>query len=260
MKKLLVMITMSLCFASFARIAGANRLTDPGYNRCSEDAQIPDGQCVAYQDLAWNGGDGCITLEEYQYAEANNIAPLCSPFDPHMYLGYCRCGCLSKETEVFVEQKGTAQWVPIDTLPGHESETTMFALSTNATMQAWDFATSGLTAMTIGPELRPLVWVTTSGGQSIGMTEKHGVLLATGFMAQAVELKVGDTLVDVDGLPQEITSIERRLADGDVYNVLTGAGQSNKPGHIIFANQLAVGDLYWQNILDSEFRQLVIRE
>ena len=114
--------------------------------------------------------------------------------------------------------------------------------------------------MTIGPEKKPLVWVTTSAGHSIGLTETHGVLLATGFMARAVELKVGDTLVDVDGVPQEITAIDRRPADGDVYNVLTGAGLNNKPGHIIFANQLAVGDLYWQNVLESEFQQLIIRE
>lgn len=261
MKRLLIMLSASLCLFSFAQIAGAtNRLTDPNYNRCSGDSQIPPDQCTQYQDLAWAGGNGCITLEEYQYAEANFIAPLCSPFDAHQYLGYCRCGCLSKETEVFVEQARGARWVPIATLPGHEPETRMFSLAANASMQAWDFATPGLTAMTIGPEPKPLVWVTTAGGQSIGLTETHGVLLATGYMARAVDLKVGNLLVDTDGVPQEIISIDRRQADGDVYNVLTGAGLENKPGHIIFANQLAVGDLYWQNILESEFQQIVIRE
>jgi hypothetical protein len=260
MKNLIAMIAMSLCLASFAGIASANRLTDPNYNRCSDDSQIPPEQCASYQDLAWNGGNGCITLEEYQYAEANFIAPLCSPFNPQQYLGYCRCGCLARQTEVFVEQAGAAQWVPIERLPGHEAETSMFSLSANATMQAWDFGTPKLMAMTIGPEKKPLVWVTTSTGHSIGLTETHGVLLATGFMARAVELKVGDALVDVDGVPQEITAIDRRPADGDVYNVLTNAGLNNKPGHIIFANQLAVGDLYWQNVLESEFQQLIIRE
>lgn len=261
MKRLLVMISVSLCCLAFAHVAGAtNRLLDPGYNRCADDSSIPIGQCTQYQDLAWNNGNGCITLEEYSYAEANFIAPLCSPFDVHQYLGYCRCGCLARQTEVFIEQASGAQWVPIEALPGHEDETKMFSLAASATMRNWDFGTPGLTAMTIGPEKKPLVWVTTTAGQSIGLTETHGVLLATGYMAQAVELKVGDALVDSDGVPQKIVTIERRLADGDVYNVLTDAGLNDKPGHVIFANQLAVGDLYWQNILESEFRQVVIRE
>jgi len=254
------MMSVSLCLFAFAHVTGANRLLDPGYNRCADDASIPAGQCTQYQDLAWNNGNGCITQEEYFYAEANFIAPLCSPFSPTQYLGYCRCGCLAKQTEVFVEQANGAQWVQIDSLPGHEDETNLFSLAANASLSSWDYGTSGLTAMTIGPEQKPLVWVTTTAGQSIGLTETHGVLLATGFMARAEELKVGDALVDIDGVPQKITKIDRRPADGDVYNVLTDAGLNDKPGHVIFANQLAVGDLYWQNILESEFRQLVIRE
>jgi len=261
MKRLIVVISASLCMLAFVHVAGAtNRLLDPGYNRCANDATIPAGQCTQYQDLAWAGGNGCITQEEYLYAEANFIAPLCSPFNPQQYLGYCRCGCLARQTEVFVEQASGAQWVEIEALPGHEAETKLFSLAANATLASWDYGTAGLTAMTIGPEQKPLVWVTTTAGQSIGLTETHGVLLATGFMARASELQVGDTLVDIDGVPQKIVNIDRRMADGDVYNVLTDAGLNDKPGHVIFANQLAVGDLYWQNILESEFRQLVIRE
>jgi hypothetical protein len=260
MKKLLFVSLLSLCFLSFGRSANANRLTDPNYNRCAGDAAIPPEQCEQYQEFAWNGGDGCITFEEYLYARQNFIAPICNQFDRHQYLGYCRCGCLARETQVFVEQDKVLKWVAIDSLPGHEAESKLLTLAEQATMTTWDYLTPGLMAMTIGPEKNPLVWVKTTTGLTIGLTETHGVLLSNGFMAKAVELKPGDVLVNMSGAPEVIASIERKQTTDDVFNVLTDAGTKNKAGHIIFANELAVGDLYWQNILESEFRKLVIRE
>jgi hypothetical protein len=113
--------------------------------------------------------------------------------------------------------------------------------------------------MTIGPEQKPLVWIRTTTGLTIGLTETHGVLRSTGFMAKAVELKPGDVLINVDGSPETIASIDRKGTGENVYNVLTNAGIKNKPGHIVFANELAVGDLYWQNILEEEFVKLAVR-
>jgi hypothetical protein len=260
MKKLLFVALFSVCLVSLTRSADANRLDDPNYNRCAGDAQIPPAECEQYQEFAWNAGAGCITFEEYLYARQNFVAPICSQFVRTEYMGYCRCGCLAKETQVYVEQNHVLQWVPVDNLPGHEAEVSMLTLSKSATMTSWDFATPGLMAMTIGPEKAPLVWVKTMTGLVIGLTETHGVLLANGFMARAVELKPGDSLVNMDGEAEIITSIERRQTTEDVYNVLTNAGTANKAGHIIFANELAVGDLYWQNILESEFRKVAVRE
>lgn len=261
MKKLLVLLAMSMCFLLLAKPADAtNRLLDPGYNRCANDAAIPPSECEQYQEFAWNGGNGCITFEEYLYARDFFIAPICNQFDRTKYLGYCRCGCLAKSTQVYVEKDHALQWVAIDSLPGHEAESKMVTLAEQATMQTWDYSTPSLMAMTIGPERDPLIWVTTMTGLTIGLTETHGVLLSTGYMAKAVELKPGDVLVNMNGGLEIIAAIDRKQTADDVYNVLTDAGVKNKAGHIIFANELAVGDLYWQNILESEFRKLAIRQ
>src|SRR5688572_28435630 len=52
-----------------------NRLTDPNHNRCGNDV-LPVAECPQYQQLAWNGGNGCINATEYNYALANAIAPI----------------------------------------------------------------------------------------------------------------------------------------------------------------------------------------
>lgn len=260
MKKLLFVPLIALCFLAFANTAEANRLDDPGYNRCANDSAIPPAQCEQYQEFAWNGGAGCITYAEYLYARQLFIAPMCNMFDRTQYIGYCRCGCVAKDTQVYVEQDQALQWVSIDSLPGREAETKMLALAKKATTKKWDYSTQELVAMTIGPEREPLVWITTTSGAKIGLTETHGVLLANGYMAKAVELQRGDMVVNMHGEPEIVAEIERKETTEDVYNVLTDAGTENKPGHIIFANGLAVGDLYWQNILEAEFRRIVIRK
>lgn len=263
MKKMLLVFLASVCSMFLASTADAtNRLTNPNDNRCYGDTTMTPEECQQNQELAWSNGNGCITFEEYTYARQNFIAPLCKwPFQPREYLGYCRCGCLAQGTEVFVLQDHTLQWQPIDNFSSRDvNNGSMVTLAEQATMRNWDYSTRDLMAMTIGPEEKPLVWVTTQSGLEIGLTETHGVLLANGYMARAVELKAGDVLVNVNGASEAIIGIERKATDSKVYNVLTNAGTSNAPGHIIFANEIAVGDLYWQNILESEFRRIVIRE
>ncbi|HEY5961661.1 MAG TPA: hypothetical protein VIV60_34110, partial [Polyangiaceae bacterium] len=77
-----------------------NRLLDAGHNRCGNDV-LPVANCPPMQEYAWNAGAGCINATEYDYARTHAIAPICSPLSRTAFLGWCRCGCLEKSTNVY---------------------------------------------------------------------------------------------------------------------------------------------------------------
>ncbi len=261
MKRTFLMI--SALFAAIPAtpdIASAHRLTDPGYNRCANESTLPPDQCGRYADVAWNNGSGCITYEEYVYAQNNFIAPVCSLFNPTQLFGWCRCGCFKEGTQVYVSDASGERWAAIEELPGKESKLNLATLSPRATLANLTRDTQGITGMTIGNEEKPLVIIVTQSNKAIALTETHGVLLSSGSMARAGELTTGDTLVAMDGRIEPIRSIHRAPTPDPVYNVLTAAGTENKLGHLIFAQHLVVGDLYWQNILDAEFRDIAVRK
>lgn len=236
-----------------------NRLLDIAGNRCGNE-QIPPGECPDYQNFAWNGGNGCINWVENEYARANLIAPMCSILDRTRYIGWCRCGCFKKGTNVYVSDKNGPRWASVEELPGKESTFKIFTLGLRSKLGRLVRDVFDIKATTVGAEKKPLVIITTSSGKVLGITETHGVLLANGYMARASELKPSDVLVNMDGTREHIRSIDRAPTEEMVYNMLTSASLDNKPGHLVFAEGLIVGDLYWQNILDSEFRDIAVRK
>jgi len=239
-------------------IEEVNRLTDPSHNRCGNDV-IAVGECVQYQALAWNNGNGCINATEYNYALANAIAPLCSPFNATMFLGWCRCGCFEKTTTLRTlslssgqEQEALVSEIDVDS---HE----VFAMTEASTLSAIRLEPRPLTATTVGDEELPLVWVHLANGTALGLTTEHAVLLSSGVMVPAKALTASDVLVSENGQAVAISSIERLPTSDPVYNVLTDAGLQHK-GHIVSANGVLVGDIMWQNTLAADLGDVIVRE
>jgi hypothetical protein len=264
MRKLIQFLTANLVLV-FLLLASANtmanRLADDSYNRCGSN-QLPVSQCAQYQDLAYNNGAGCITAAEYTYAKANLIAPICSPFDATQYVGFCRCGCFQEGTRIYSYNPttGGADWIKIETMLDKGFDQDLFTVAQDATLSNMMLDSAGIRAMTVGPEEKPLIIIETVTGKVVGLTETHGVLLASGTMTTAGKLTADDVLVNAGGEAEAIASLTLRSTNSDVYNVLTDASFEDKNGHLVVAEGLILGDLYWQNILVSEMTQFEIRQ
>lgn len=264
--KMLVRLVLVLSFAyptlSSAQVPAdpTNRLPDIAGNRCG-DNQIPVAECPDYQEYAWNGGAGCINVTEYNYAKANSIAPMCGLTNRTRYIGWCRCGCFERSTRIYVHDvaSATAKWVPVDSLPNQESKLGIYTLAADATLQNPSWTVHSMLDTTVGPEEKPLVYVRTEGGSVLGLTEQHAVLLSTGHMVRAVELTPDSVLVKMNGDLERIVELWRAPTADPVFNMLTDAAVENKTGHLVFAEGIIVGDIYWQNIIDDELRQTEIR-
>lgn len=234
-----------------------NRLADETRNRCGDD-ELPVDDCPPAQDLAWNGGNGCINATEYVYAQKNAIAPLCNPVRPQVFAGWCRCGCFEKSTELYAMDSviGRAQMARVDTIT---TDWQVLAMKDTGTVDVPEFAPRPITATTVGSETKPLVWVNLDNGRSLGLTEQHAVLLSTGEMIPAHALDASThQLVSRWGEFVGIHSIERIATPDPVYNVLTDA-KLDHLGHIIVANDMIVGDIMWQNTLAVDLWKVIVR-
>jgi len=254
---LAMLCTLTAVASAQNRIAGPDGNPIPNQNRCG-DNQISVSDCPQYQNLAYSNGGGCINLTEFQYSQAHSIAPLCSPLDPHTYIGFCYCGCLERSTGIFTFDPATGKSSSqrIDSIVvGAQVQ----ALTEDATLSALQLQPRGVEATTAGGEKSPLVVLRMDDGVTLAATEQHAILLATGMMIAAKDLAVGQTLVRQDGSPTQIAEISRVPTDDDVFNVLTDAGLSHK-SHMIVANGLVVGDLMWQNTLAKDLNAIIVRQ
>jgi hypothetical protein len=108
-----------------------------------------------------------------------------------------------------------------------------------------------------GHELKPLVRLRDAQGHDVRLTEQHPVLLASGRVIAAVDVKVKDTVRTERGTAA-IVSVERVPYDGKVYNLVLGTPQeleSVGPNErTMFAEGLLVGDDAMQRELGTPRR------
>jgi hypothetical protein len=239
------------------RLAGPDGNPIPNQNRCGAD-QMPPGDCPLFQDVAYFTNH-CINGTEYDYARSHSIAPICNQFVPTQYIGFCYCGCLERATEIFVNDpvsgKSSAQQIGSITVGSVQ----IYALTEDTTLSSVQYAPRGLEAVTTGAEREPLVVLHLDGGIVLAVTELHAILLSTGAMVAAKDLRAGQSLVKQDGSLSRIAQITRVSTSDNVFNVLTNAGLKSYKGHMIVANGLIVGDLMWQNTLAKDLNSVVVR-
>lgn len=235
-----------------------NRLTDPGHNRCGDNV-LPASQCPTAQQTAWNNGQGCINQTEYNYALNNAIAPLCAQWNPTQFVGWCRCGCFEKSTQILTRVKAENRLAQVGVDVLNQDIFDAYTMTDDSTLYAPIWEARTITATTVGTEEKPLVWVHLENGSSIGLTEEHAVLTAEGIMLTAKELQAGQhQMVTAEGEPVLIKEIQRVATKDPVYNLLTDAGLNHK-GHMVVANGVVVGDIMWQNTLAKDLQRVVVR-
>jgi hypothetical protein len=200
-----------------------------------------------------------ITLEEYQSLVQYNLYPTFNPDGD--FAGVCSCGCFAKGTRIAVvdaaSSSSSPKWIAIENMESSFLNTTVWSFADEATFKNFNFSPRKISRFTKGPEVDPLIFVTTFSGNSIGLTKAHAMLLADGTMARADALKIGDQLVSMQGTPDAIIDIKIAKTQDDVYNVLVD-GNTNQ-SHLILANRLVAGDLAWQNSLASELNAVQVR-
>lgn len=268
MKK--IYLVVALLLMSFSSLSHANRLIGAGgdiyASRCYAN-ELPLAECTAYRDQAYYGipawgVPGCITLEEYDYAKANSLAPICSfiPGATPVLFAVCTCGCFEEGTKLSVAElrTGRKRLASIEEIVNNASHFAAYSATDNSTLGTLAFEARNLNRVTSGPEDKPLVIIKTESGKRIGLSGKHAILLASGNMVKAEELNVGDLMVQENGLSDAVVEITEGKKDQMVYNLLTKSSTEN--GHLVIAEGLVVGDLYWQNIVDADIKKFKMRQ
>lgn len=118
---------------------------------------------------------------------------------------------------------------------------------------------------TVGPEEKPVIRLETTDGSAVHLTENHPVLIVREdeqVMVQAKSLRVGDSLLRMDGQSTSIKRLNRFLLpaqDKKVFNVDTK--EKTAEGHVILVNGLQMGDVKWQlRLSEREAREENLRK
>lgn len=201
---------------------------------------------------------GCITPEEAEKLKRLNLWAMCNRL--HIPRHVCTCGCFDPSTRLLVERIDSqhTSWMPIEEISVGQNSYKVWTVDKSASLSSLARIKAGISRFTKGPEHEPLIFVETEGANRLGVTTEHAVLLASGEMVAAKELKVGQKLVNHEGQPVLVTNIQRKKISQDVINLLVD--QSNEETHLVLAEGLVVGDLAWQNSLKSELGQVLMRQ
>ncbi len=134
----------------------------------------------------------------------------------------------------------------------------MTHLKESSHLNEFEYGAEKIRLKTFGKELKKIYKIKAEGKDPLLLTEKHPILLSSGVMIQAKDLKETDSLLSVTGDVVSVEKIERMPFKQDVVNF--SLDTKNPKEHLIFANDLVVGDQYWQASLEDLLNQVLIRE
>lgn len=166
----------------------------------------------------------------------------------------CRCGCLAEETvfEGLVDVTGT------DIVTSKDGMI--------ASLDALDSRSASyrpINGITYGAEQELAINITTVGGRTMTLSRAHPVVIADEqgqivAVKQAEALQVGELLLAADGRSDRLVQVSEQPYRGKMVNFNI---QSVKPvNHLLFANDLLVGDLAWQERLSSVQSRILYRQ
>lgn len=242
-------------FLSYNAYAEENRITGPVHPaaRCSK--AFAGEECENRRIKDYN--TGCITYDELNSLRNYAAYPICVEND---LLAWCPCGCFDSSTRIFGVNLNNkeAKYYNILEIVGNTSNYNVVTLNLGSTLSNLKTKSSAIKKVTAGPEEMPLITFNTANGQKLSVTQEHAILLSDGRMVAAKDVKNSDHLVQADGKPVAISSIESKKVKDDVINIQTEGKTSIE--HTLFAEGLIVGDLMWQNNLKSLLNDIAIRK
>jgi len=252
---LLISVSVSAGYSGPNRIVKKVEGLKKGENplRCRDIEQTKECPTLQKKRLQ----QGKISQAEYHTLVAANVIAV---FDDDDFMGVCPCGCFDPSTRLSLYSTRTLSYtpMPISELVGKTANFTVLSLGEDAVFSLMTVAQQSIELTTSGPESEPLIYIHTDSGSVLGVTDNHAILLSSGKMIAAKDLKVGQELVTIQGKPTKIIKLEQRTIEENVINVLT-SGKTLK-SHVIGAEQIWVGDLAWQNSLAAELGAITVRE
>lgn len=144
-------------------------------------------------------------------------------------------------------QENQKKWEVIENIVNNPDKFHIWALEPGSKLTKPLIRPFAIRSRVFGPEKFPLVILKTSTGIELGLTTQHAVLLSSGKMVVAETLRVGDLLVRNSGHLEKIETVERKITNDDVFNVLLDV--DFPISHTMIAEGFIVGDQYWQGVL-----------
>ena len=120
------------------------------------------------------------------------------------------------------------------------------------------FKNSKIRISTVGNEFQEMYRFNLANDNYLTVSQKHPILLSSGMMKQAQDITTKNKFIDINNNEVEILSIDKFYQKENVMNF---AIETSEPiEHIVFANNIACGDLYWQSSLENMLNRVIIRK
>jgi len=176
----------------------------------------------------------------------------CLTFTPAL-LGTCVVGCYTAREELRFDDR---YW-PIEDAP-QGGVTSVTALTQNATLLRPEFAEQPIQSYVAGDTVEDIFVLETADGHKVEVTSEHPMVNGDGVMVRANTLKVGDTLLRVDGRKVDLTQVSVFRYTGKVWNVKP---QSKvKMENVLDVEGLMTGSVRFQNEWAHDYFRLTVRE
>ena len=247
----LCLISFLTTTQAFAERVGRIDTEHNGGKRCADEV-LPQERCNEMRERARN--NNCVDGPEYNLLVKYNLCPTCDWYypGPKAYLGYCPPGCFARGTLILVKDltQGDTRWEAIENVVASPKAFEVWSLDEGSTVSEQTLVSRGIRMALIGPEKKPMVEMTMADGTKISVTGGHAMMLSTGEMLAAEDLRVGNLLAKSNGEKAEIINIDRAPTEDDVFNLLLDV-EAPISHSIIAIGGLVTGDQYWQGRPES---------
>lgn len=170
-------------------------------------------------------------------------------------LAVCPPGCFEANTQILTSNS-QGDFSSIAAKDVAESDR-LAVLDPSSDLDTPKLGTGTIKRLSAGPEKEALYQFELSNGKSLAVTQYHGMVLHDGRFLPAHDVTTNDAFVDVNGGIVQIESITRRETDDNVYNFELDVSSAEE--HVIVAEGIFVGDLFWQSPASVDHRSISLR-
>lgn len=211
-----------------------------------------------YAKITGTGANGEVMFADTGYRAPTTPPP--SPGDaacvvpaPNRFVGLCTASCVTGDTLIDAENS--------------RPQIAKFNTDRREKVQVPQFSQGSvlLQPMPVKNQIKDMMdahqevfVISTVSGATVKASEHHPFLMASGYMARSSQLRVGDSLVQVNGKADPIVSISKEMIFGKLYNVSVDTTDRRKSMYVV--NGLISGDRKIQDEQVSEFNRAVLRE
>jgi hypothetical protein len=192
-----------------------NESDDPDAEKMPTCSGDPKGYGEAQFPSMWSGDTG-DTLFVPKSGQGTGVFT-CSEAPPStMIRAICKVGCYAPETRILFS---SGEMAVADAFEAKKLD--VVTLDPLATLGDMRFVENKVDKyiVDIAPATQHVVSIHTASGGNLRITRQHPVVLASGDMVTASQLRVGDKLLRADGAADDIAFIEEESYFGKAYNL-----------------------------------------